>query len=72
MGKKAHTVIVRSDLCKGCELCIHFCKRSVLRFSPEFNIQGYHFAEADPAAECNGCMVCTSVCPEVAIEVHYE
>jgi len=72
MGKKKYKVVVKSDFCKGCELCVHFCKSNVLHFSKNFNKQGYHYAEPAADKECTGCMVCTIVCPEVAIEVYDE
>lgn len=65
-------VVVKKEMCKGCMLCVEYCKRNVLRVSECFNKMGYHPAEADENAECTACMVCTLVCPEVAIEVYDE
>ena len=65
-------VVVKSEFCKGCDLCINYCKKNVLKSSENLNRQGYHYAEVDAGTECNGCMVCTIVCPEVAIEVYDE
>ncbi len=72
MAVKKCRVVVKTELCKGCDLCINYCKKNVLKSSENLNRQGYHYAEADASAECNGCMVCTIVCPEVAIEVYDE
>ena len=72
MNKKSFEIQIKKDLCKGCGLCVHFCKKRVLRFSSDFNIQGYNFAASDPDVPCTGCMVCVTVCPEVAVEVYYE
>lgn len=72
MTKKKNRVVIKNDMCKGCSLCIHYCKKEVLRFSENFNKQGYHYAEPLADKECIGCMVCSLVCPEVAIEVYDE
>ncbi len=70
--KTASRVIVDMEKCKGCELCVHFCKKDALRVSEELNSHGYHYAEANPGGECTACMVCTLVCPDLAIEVYHE
>jgi 2-oxoglutarate ferredoxin oxidoreductase subunit delta len=72
MAKKRCTVVVRKDFCKGCDLCIAYCKHGVLESSENLNAQGYHYAQHVEGKECAGCMVCTLVCPEVAIEVFSE
>ena len=72
MAKKKCRVAVKIELCKGCNLCINYCKNEVLQFSKNFNKQGYHYAEPVPDKECTGCMACAIVCPEVAIEVYDE
>ncbi len=70
--KTKSRVIVNSEMCKGCQLCVHFCKKNALRVSGSLNSQGYHYAEPDPEGECTACMVCTLVCPDLAIEVYDE
>jgi len=72
MAKKQCKVVVNESLCKGCNLCIEYCKKGALRSSKGLNKMGYHYAEQSDEAECIGCMVCTLVCPEVAIEVYGE
>ncbi|MBN1534120.1 MAG: 4Fe-4S binding protein [Spirochaetes bacterium] len=69
MTKTKCKVIINADLCKGCSLCVEHCKRGVLCMSGDLNVQGYNYAVADESKECTGCLVCTLVCPEVAIEV---
>jgi 2-oxoglutarate ferredoxin oxidoreductase subunit delta len=70
MTNKKCKVIVKKDYCKACGLCINFCKKEVLKFSENFNIQGYHYAEQADGKDCSGCMICVTVCPEVSIEVY--
>ena len=68
--QKVCTVVINKDYCKGCSLCIEYCKKGVLKFSDDFNIQGYRYAVPQSGIDCIGCMVCVLVCPEVAIEVY--
>ncbi len=72
MTKVKCKVLVRSEYCKGCNLCIEYCKRAALKSSDKLNKAGYYPAVADEDKECTGCLVCTLVCPEVAIEVYRE
>ncbi len=70
MIKTKNKVIVRADSCKGCGLCVEFCKKNVLRISDKLNKMGYYHIEPDADAECTGCMSCTLVCPDLALEVY--
>ena len=59
-------VFIKKGQCKGCELCIEFCPKSVLALSKGFNVKGYHY----PVVlndNCINCRLCVSVCPEYAI-----
>ena len=69
--KKCH-VVVNTEFCKGCGLCIRFCSKNVLVESENLNMAGYHYAEPSEGSECVGCMICAQMCPEVAIEVYDE
>ena len=69
---KKYDVIVKAEFCKGCNLCIEFCKKNVLRTSADLNKMGYNFAEVAQIDECNGCMVCVLVCPDLVLEVYDE
>ena len=63
------TIVVASELCKGCELCVAACPQECLGLSPSFNTRGYRFAELRSAGECTGCSACALVCPDTAIAV---
>lgn len=65
-------MVVKEDFCKGCNLCVEFCKPEHLKVSPNLNQMGYNYAETVEENECNGCMICTLVCPDVVLEVYYE
>jgi 2-oxoglutarate ferredoxin oxidoreductase subunit delta len=57
------------ERCKGCEVCVHFCPRSVLSISPERNAKGYliPMVAEEKTDQCVDCGFCTLVCPEFAI-----
>jgi 2-oxoglutarate ferredoxin oxidoreductase subunit delta len=61
---------INQGLCKGCEICISFCPKSVISLSDKLNDAGYLPAAFSKNNECTGCAICALVCPEVAIEVY--
>jgi 2-oxoglutarate ferredoxin oxidoreductase subunit delta len=69
MGKIKGDIVVDTELCKGCEVCIASCPFSVIVMSGEVNSKGYHFA-VKVNDECTGCMNCALVCPDGVITVY--
>lgn len=71
MAKVHGAVVIDSNRCKGCELCVVACPTGVLALQPkEVNVRGYHFAfTANPEA-CIGCASCAAVCPDACFEVY--
>ncbi len=67
-------IIILEDECKGCQLCVPTCKFGLIRHTNNrVNKQGVFPVEfADPKGECNACMLCAIVCPDVAIRVYRE
>jgi len=61
------TVVMASERCKGCDLCIPACPPTVLSMSSETNGLGYHFPIL--ADGCTGCGACADVCPDFVFEV---
>jgi 2-oxoglutarate ferredoxin oxidoreductase subunit delta len=59
-------VLINKDRCKGCELCIEFCPRTVLARSTDLNAKGYHYPVV-AKDECINCRLCVTVCPDYAI-----
>ncbi len=43
MAKFKGTVVVNTDCCKGCELCIEACPLKILGMSHHCNSKGYHY-----------------------------
>ena len=65
------TILVATDICKGCELCITACPQECLGLSERLNPRGYRYVQLI-ADTCTGCINCALVCPDVAITVFRE
>ncbi len=63
-------IIIDSNRCKGCELCITACPHNLIVMSDELCPSGFHPATFIDSNECNGCTLCAVVCPDIAIEVY--
>ncbi len=70
--EKKCKVVINNEFCKGCALCIEFCKTGILKVSEKLNQMGYNYAEPESSGNCNGCMLCVLVCPDLVIEVYDE
>ncbi len=56
-------VVIRTEECKGCGLCIHACPPHCLEFEHALSAYGVHPARY--AGEgCTGCGICFYACPE--------
>ncbi|MEN6370264.1 MAG: 4Fe-4S binding protein [Thermotogota bacterium] len=60
---------ISREICKGCELCVFFCPKGVLRLSTTPNAKGYRVVEVANAAACTGCRLCETNCPDLALFV---
>ena len=70
MAKIKGAVVVDTERCKGCDLCVVACPSKVLALSKEVNDKGYSYSYmADPEA-CVGCAACAYVCPDACITVY--
>jgi 2-oxoglutarate ferredoxin oxidoreductase subunit delta len=65
-------VIIDIELCKGCEYCVKFCPKKILKITDKVNHTGYRFVEVINEEDCIGCSRCALVCPESCIEVYKE
>ncbi len=70
MAKVRGAIVVDTDVCKGCEVCIPSCPEDVISMSAEVNRKGYHYAFMSNPEACTGCINCALVCPDRAIEVY--
>jgi 2-oxoglutarate ferredoxin oxidoreductase subunit delta len=62
------TVVIETERCKGCELCITACPPQVLVMSTEVNTSGYAYPRL--LEGCTGCRACVNVCPDFVFEVY--
>ncbi|MEZ4331929.1 MAG: ferredoxin family protein [Myxococcota bacterium] len=62
------TVVIDTDRCKGCELCVPACPPHVLRMSTQRNASGYLVPEL--LEGCTGCGACLLVCPDYCFEIY--
>lgn len=63
-------VRVRSDRCKGCEICRSVCPRGIIELAPEMNEKGFLPVRVVRQGECTSCGACALMCPDQAIEVY--
>lgn len=71
MAKIKGAVVVDTERCKGCDLCVVACPVDVLSLEPkEVNNKGYHYAYAVKPDDCIGCASCGYVCPDGCITVY--
>lgn len=71
MAKVTGTVVVDTERCKGCDLCVVACPKKVLSLATkDVNDRGYHFALMTNPDACIGCAACAIVCPDGCIEVY--
>lgn len=69
MAKVKGAIVVDTERCKGCEICVGVCPETVIAMSKPVNGKGYHYAE--PINDnCTGCTNCAVVCPDGVITVY--
>ena len=63
-------VTFKSDLCKGCGLCVSVCPKKIIALDTSvLNKKGYHPATVTEAEKCIACAFCATICPDVVIKV---
>jgi 2-oxoglutarate ferredoxin oxidoreductase subunit delta len=73
----AGKIIIDSERCKGCGLCVEVCPKKSIAISKKSNKNGYFPAQPVPSVvkgatntDCTGCAMCAIICPDVVIEVY--
>ena len=64
----AGKIIINTERCKGCGLCVVVCPKNVIAISEKSNSIGYFPAKVN-SDDCIGCGSCAIICPDAIIEV---
>lgn len=70
MAKITGAVLIDSERCKGCVLCVVACPNNVLAQGKKVNIKGYNYVQPKHLDACIGCTNCAVVCPDGCITVY--
>jgi len=62
-------IYIDGNLCKGCELCIHYCPKKVYTMTDKVNRKGYNVMGVARPEDCVRCKLCMKSCPDLAIYV---
>ncbi len=63
-------IVIDPEMCKACELCISVCPKDCIVQSDTLNRYGVYPMRMREGAECTGCAMCATMCPDAAIEVY--
>ena len=63
MARKTGTVQIRTELCKGCDLCVAVCPEHVLEMTEQMNNKGWPVVTLAHEG-CTGCSLCALACPD--------
>lgn len=70
MGSMRGAVVIDTERCKGCSLCVGACPLSLLSLvERRVNRKGYPYVEQSSDG-CTGCSSCGIVCPDGCITVY--
>jgi 2-oxoglutarate ferredoxin oxidoreductase subunit delta len=61
----------KSDVCKGCGLCVTACPKHIVALDEEvLNVKGHHPAKCIDEAACVACASCAMMCPDCVITIN--
>jgi len=62
-------VIVSTEWCKGCHICVQVCPQQVLEVDCDAFLRGFHPVVVARPEDCTVCRQCELFCPDLAIMV---
>ena len=63
-------VSFKTDLCKGCGLCVGACPKGIVALAKDqINAKGHSPAIITDQSKCIGCAFCATMCPDCVITV---
>ena len=63
-------VTIKTDLCKGCGLCVEACPKKIIEFDKDaVNIKGYRPVRITNQDACIACAFCAAMCPDCVLKV---
>lgn len=65
-------ILLDTDRCKGCALCIQACPQEILVSASTLNKKGFYPVEVASPELCTGCALCYQMCPDMVIAVYQE
>lgn len=71
MAKMKGAIVVNTERCKGCCLCVAACPLGIIELADKMvNRRGYRYVEQVKPDACTGCTSCAIVCPDACITVY--
>ena len=70
MAKIKGTIVVDTECCKGCSVCVVVCPTKAIGLGHEVNPKGYNYMQMVNPETCTGCTNCAAVCPDSCITVY--
>ena len=65
--QKKYEVIIDSEQCDGCQICVEFCPKDLLEASDDTNSRMLHYVVIITPEDCLGCKQCERLCPTASI-----
>ena len=70
MARVRGAVVIDTEACKGCDLCVVACPTEVLQLNEQLNAKGFNPAFPANHDACTACTICALVCPDMCITVY--